>query len=538
MKFLTLLTMLFSKSVSKVDLVNIEIGEIFTGFKTTRYSDQMGSFDVDCTFSSIGTTLLPSENPCKKSSFSRDLNNQTIIVSALQSFGCFEETSYSNLESLGAVAVIVTEPEPPGTAVFRSHWTHKRNKGSIPFLDTGLDFFTTFKKFSSVNFEVQVNGCNDENVFKRCNEVQGVIFSMLTCFLCIYVAIISAQSLINTRIKKNSLPRQYILKVVVGVSVWNAFMAFFNMQIPDAFVWISDGKFKTNVSLLFLAINHCLFIHSILLIAYNWTFLNERCFPFQRRSKLVATLLSGGFFGSLGFKLINASFFISLVIAVPLILQPNFDFTFVSKIFFFVETFLGLYFAISNFQFISNGLNVLQPRSGSEKISVSSFSKLTGLGLEKAMHLSAKESTNSFSTGTFVLMLHLSYWLRVYFALLIISGIFDFVILEKLSAVGRFDDDFVVQSCLFDSLEPGTGFIRFLMLMALVKGIKGPEHIKKTITGSKREIDGRKSPDQSDRRLNNHYVVRDTSFGDIPNSEYTAALLAPTRSARSSLRRL
>eukprot|EP00924_Labyrinthula_sp_SR-Ha-C_P015210 snap_masked-scaffold_9-processed-gene-11.24-mRNA-1 protein AED:1.00 eAED:1.00 QI:0/0/0/0/1/1/2/0/172 len=165
-KSIVLLSILFVSTTAEF-LVNLTIAnEVVGPFRSTRFSENIGRFSEDCDIYAKGTLLLPEENPCSLSSFDRDLLNLVVVTTDLQGYGCFEETSFKTIQTLGAIAVLNSDPRPAGFQMYSSHFGHPRDETNIPTLDTNFEFFTeVFLRVSETdeNFEFIINNCADEN---------------------------------------------------------------------------------------------------------------------------------------------------------------------------------------------------------------------------------------------------------------------------------------------------------------------------------------------------------------------------------------
>eukprot|EP00924_Labyrinthula_sp_SR-Ha-C_P002670 snap_masked-scaffold_13-processed-gene-3.24-mRNA-1 protein AED:1.00 eAED:1.00 QI:0/0/0/0/1/1/2/0/260 len=184
-------------------------------YRTTRFSELIGTFSSDCVISTNATFLGSSEDPCKRSSIITDLTGLVVFAFSLESQSCYPEKAYENLESLGAAAVVNVGRRPAGSNMYASYFGYPIGKGSIPFVDTSYEFFEdVYKeiKDSSENVFVELDGCDDENQIKVCYEVSEVVTQWLFMPITLLNLLTARKYLKKIKNTEGTAPRIFILK--------------------------------------------------------------------------------------------------------------------------------------------------------------------------------------------------------------------------------------------------------------------------------------------------------------------------------------
>eukprot|EP00924_Labyrinthula_sp_SR-Ha-C_P002231 snap_masked-scaffold_19-processed-gene-4.2-mRNA-1 protein AED:1.00 eAED:1.00 QI:0/0/0/0/1/1/2/0/524 len=428
---------------SEVIITFSETGETVGPFPTTRFSELMGNFSSTCQIEAQATLLLQSENPCKTSTFERDLTNLVIVTTDLQSFGCFEEVSYTNLENLGVLAILNSDPRPAGLPMYRSHFGYNKDDNSIPFIDSNFNFFNdvfTRVEESAENFIVKINNCADDNVHEMCYNFAEILFqSILLVFIIgnIYLVISSLNKIAKN---EGTKPRRFILKYFLFILSFLGILALFNLTTFDGFVWITGGKYKSDLAFFLAGVQTNFLFYGTLLCAYYWTFLGNKCFLLSWKASNNILLKC--------FRFLSGDDFFKGIVANCL---------FVGNIIQTIE---------SHFQQASPGRKKIPPK-------FSIFTKLTGYGLVSYIEENNLAADDT-SRRTLLMAAHLSSWLQKYFLLFFLLIIAQFVLVERMMTFGVNEDSIQIRICTFVGFNPLMSSIHLLMVTCLIKGIAGP----------------------------------------------------------------
>eukprot|EP00924_Labyrinthula_sp_SR-Ha-C_P015847 snap_masked-scaffold_4-processed-gene-10.32-mRNA-1 protein AED:1.00 eAED:1.00 QI:0/0/0/0/1/1/2/0/574 len=463
-------------------------GEIFISFtetnqtlgpiNTPRYSERIGVFSSSCNISRSATILSPDENPCDQTTFDRNLLNLVVFTTNLRRYGCFEETSFKNLQILGASAIVNTDNRPGGFSMFTSHIGHRKEDTQIPILDTGLNFLEqVFNKLEvdGDEFTVEINNCDDENPHTVCYRVVEPLSYVLLSVVAFFVALSCRRGLINMKKTQGTKPRRIILSLLMFCCFFLFVLSFFNLFSTEGFVWITGGRYKSNLGIFLIALLFSQLFFSTLLCSIYWMFLTYNCFyrlgerPDSSIMKILTFFFKNNFFECTAFY---AIVFVSLVVFIVvevIILQPAFESGDILRLFIILDFIVMLAFAFANYCFNKNVLKTLKLDDKKNKdsldpnINPSSITRITGLGLCKFI---SRESSDENEThrGMFLLATHLSVILLL-----------NFILRDSLETYGKSENSAQLRLCTFTLVAPLFLFFRLCLLCCLIKGIIGPK---------------------------------------------------------------
>eukprot|EP00924_Labyrinthula_sp_SR-Ha-C_P002207 snap_masked-scaffold_19-processed-gene-3.38-mRNA-1 protein AED:1.00 eAED:1.00 QI:0/0/0/0/1/1/2/0/557 len=474
---------------SEILVTFTEIEQTIGPFPTTRFSELIGDFSGTCQIDAQATLLFPTENPCKTSTFERNLTDLVVITTNLQSFGCFEEESYNNLENLGAVAILNSDPRPAGLSMFRSHIGHNKKDNNIPFIDTNFEFFLgVFLRVAQTqeSISVEINNCADENLHEKCYFIAEYLFHIIT-------------ALKKIVINNGTRPRRFILKYFLATLLFFALISLFNLNTFDGFVWIVGGNYKSNISFFLVGIQATLFFFGTLVSAYYWTFLSNKCFLLSWKSsnnillRVFRTLSGDDFFKGKGFYLILVIALFAFIWCEDFLLRPGNQTQEILEVFKYFDAVIGFFFLIANSLFVGNIIQTIENKFqqtsfeyGKDPPKFSLLTKFTGYGLFSFIEENNLAEDNP-SRKALLMASHLSKWLFAYFAVFAVLVFEQIVVLERMVTFGQFDDSVQLNICSFVALGPFDVGTRMLMVTCLIKGISGPSKKFSTLNKVTRE---------------------------------------------------
>eukprot|EP00924_Labyrinthula_sp_SR-Ha-C_P002206 snap_masked-scaffold_19-processed-gene-3.42-mRNA-1 protein AED:1.00 eAED:1.00 QI:0/0/0/0/1/1/2/0/562 len=517
---------LFTIAVSEVFVTFTEIGQTIGPFPTTRFSELMGDFSATCEIEAQATLLFPTENPCDSSSFERNLTGLIIIPTFLQSFGCFEEEAYTNLEDLGAIAILNSEPRPAGLPMFRSHIGYKKNDSKIPFLDTNLEFFGgVFLRIAQTqeNITLQINNCADDNPHETCYVYIELVFQAGLMVIIFWNVSLVVSSLRKITRNEGTKPRRFILNFFLWTLFLFAVIGFFNLSTVDGFVWISGGKYKSDISFFLAGLQTNLLFFGTLISAYYWAFLGNKCFLLSWKAsnnillKCFRFISGENFFKGAG---------ISFIVAQIFLLRPESLVQEIFNIFFIFDAIIGFFFFTANSLFVGNIIQTIE-----SKIRQSSFgnlttppkfsllTKFTGYGLVAYIEANSLAADNA-SRRTLLMASHLSLWLQRYFILFFIVAFQQYFLVDRMVTFGEFDDSIRLRLCTFVGFARLLIGTRLLMTACLIKGIAGPSKRLSTLN----KETGEENTEANNQTTQSGTRVLSTPF---PQSENKGLTLTP-----------
>eukprot|EP00924_Labyrinthula_sp_SR-Ha-C_P002208 snap_masked-scaffold_19-processed-gene-3.41-mRNA-1 protein AED:1.00 eAED:1.00 QI:0/0/0/0/1/1/2/0/272 len=234
-----------------------DTAETLGPFPTTRFSELMGNFSSSCEINAQASLLLATENPCKSSTFQRNFTDFVVITSDLQDYGCFEEVSYKNLENLGAIAILNSDPRPAGLPMFRSHIGYTKNDNNANlnfFLDVHLRIVQTQE-----NIIVEINNCADENLHEKCYFIAEFLYDGVFLLIVLYNIYLTITSLKKITLTEGTKPRRFILEYFIFSLYKFAIISIFNLTTGDGYVWIVGGNYKSDIYFFLLGFSANLF---------------------------------------------------------------------------------------------------------------------------------------------------------------------------------------------------------------------------------------------------------------------------------------
>eukprot|EP00924_Labyrinthula_sp_SR-Ha-C_P015533 snap_masked-scaffold_4-processed-gene-2.19-mRNA-1 protein AED:1.00 eAED:1.00 QI:0/0/0/0/1/1/4/0/537 len=417
-------------------------------FNTPRFSENIAKFSGECQIEAPGTVLLPTENPCISRTIQRDISGQVILVAFIQEFGCFEETVFQNLEELGAIAVVNTGARPGGISMYTNYIGFRKDDIQIPILDTSFEFLINiFGRLQQTgeNVTIQINSCADENPYEKCYTIYEPLLSLLVIPLALNNLYLSQKGLKSMKITEGTKPRSMFL----------IFLMFFNLPSTDGFVWITGGKYKTNIA--------------FALIGFNTVMSHLKTSKWLIIPRLLFT----------------QNFFRGILIGLEnYLLQPGVILPDVNFMFIVLDSIIGVLFGITNYLFVTNVLKTLELRANmrtdttrKSSVNASWCTKLTGFGLYSIIKTRGF-TEDSASKKTYLLATHLSSWIMYYFGFFILIVIVENVVVDEMITFGRFENAKQLEFCTLSYLTPIFIGLRALMSMCLIKGVIGPKVTK------------------------------------------------------------
>eukprot|EP00924_Labyrinthula_sp_SR-Ha-C_P014998 snap_masked-scaffold_9-processed-gene-4.35-mRNA-1 protein AED:0.73 eAED:1.00 QI:0/-1/0/1/-1/1/1/0/261 len=216
---------------------------------STRFSQYIGGFDSECYLTGYATVFTGNENPCRIDTVEQDLKGKFVLVNKLQLFNCFEESTYSNVEFLGAQGLLNSDPQPPGWQINRANIGKDPEAGKIPFLDLGMDFFLEIyvplvTGQESRDVFINLTGCDDHNPFRRCKRVEANHVTLIG-FISLFAAFLAYDALGSIKKTKSSLPRIFIIKFLAIYCLMRGIWDVFCIASGDTTVWFGNGYFPT-----------------------------------------------------------------------------------------------------------------------------------------------------------------------------------------------------------------------------------------------------------------------------------------------------
>eukprot|EP00924_Labyrinthula_sp_SR-Ha-C_P006822 snap_masked-scaffold_8-processed-gene-1.9-mRNA-1 protein AED:1.00 eAED:1.00 QI:0/0/0/0/1/1/2/0/572 len=244
-------------------------------FLTPRYSNFIGDFDEECAIAAPMVKLGPEENMCDLDTIETNLTGQ---------FGCYEEIVYENAIELGAVAVIDSVGVPPGSYESIHNAGQSFQKGDIPFLQVGTEFFATFGiEGLSPAFDflsgtpIVIQGCGDTNLFNRCYDVYQTVYICFS-FAALFGVFLAYKSAKKVTLTYSSRPRVVLIAYEALFLLFTAVVLFFGLELRQSKNLlrgdIISAKTKDVLGIVQLIGN----IHGSLLNAIYWNALRKGCF--------------------------------------------------------------------------------------------------------------------------------------------------------------------------------------------------------------------------------------------------------------------
>eukprot|EP00924_Labyrinthula_sp_SR-Ha-C_P002973 snap_masked-scaffold_13-processed-gene-11.39-mRNA-1 protein AED:1.00 eAED:1.00 QI:0/-1/0/0/-1/1/1/0/503 len=473
---------IFLSSVQAGITITLPEGNTVLGpYRTTRFSHLIGSFSAKCLLSSNATVLLSSEDPCEKNSIAPEVAGMVVFVYSIESKNCYPEESYLNLESLGAIAVVNVAKRPAGSNMYISHFGYPIGKGSIPFLDTSLEFFEDvyeeIKNFDEA-VAVEVDECEDKNQFKFCYEVSDVLTSWCLIVFTGLNIYTSRNALKRIKISKETAPRIFILKFFFYQNIYLSASFFFNLTAYDTYFWLTDGKYKTNLGFLFLGVEASLFFFGTLLCGYYWFFCARKCFSNKNLFNigcldLFFRFCDDDFFKGSAYYFCYVYSALGFAVIQYYLQRPVGYFEVIPILLMSTDTLVYLIFLFSNTVFLSNVVKVLKQTGikDSSMTQISLCTRLTGMGL--GAYLDKQNfGTEHFSFKTCRLVVHLNKWLFRFmgiYCIILACGVFK----DKFYFYGDEEDSIALKYCLMSVFKLGIYIPRLLMEFCLIKGVSG-----------------------------------------------------------------
>eukprot|EP00924_Labyrinthula_sp_SR-Ha-C_P002974 snap_masked-scaffold_13-processed-gene-11.37-mRNA-1 protein AED:1.00 eAED:1.00 QI:0/0/0/0/1/1/4/0/474 len=426
-------------------------------YRTTRFSELIGTFPSTCSISSRGIAIPKKEDPCKRNLIETDVTGLVVFAFFLETRSCYPEQAYENLEQLGAVAVVNVGKRPAGSNMYISHFGYPIGKGSIPFLDTSLEFFENVyleMLDTAEDFDVEINGCDDENQFQFCFEVTDLISIWSLIPFAVFNIVASRKSLQELLLTKGTAPRIFILQFFQFMNYSVLIFSFANLTAFDTYFWITDGKFA------------------------GFSFFLWNYFMLLLLPTSVSPNIKSSTYGIYGLCFIFAMM-ISLealgITSVMYFLQkPGSGYFLMPILFMITDGLISIIFLFANTVFLFNVVNVLEEgvelRSPNSRISC--FTKFTGFGLDTYLDKNSIQM-EGVSFGTFHLVAHLSKWLFRFTGIFIVIIIYSATVIDHLLFYGDYEDTESVKYCLLSLTISGVLIPKLLMVYCLIRGVSG-----------------------------------------------------------------
>eukprot|EP00924_Labyrinthula_sp_SR-Ha-C_P002879 snap_masked-scaffold_13-processed-gene-9.46-mRNA-1 protein AED:1.00 eAED:1.00 QI:0/0/0/0/1/1/2/0/494 len=447
-------------------------------YRTTRFSELIGTFSSECVLSTSAIILGRNEDPCKRSSIKTDLTGLIVFTDSIETLHCYPERSYKNLEHLGAVAVVNTGKRPAGSNMYVNHFGYPIGDGTVPFLDTSLEFredvYQEMKDSDEAFVIVEIDGCDDENEFKFCYEVidMGVSWCIIpVTLLNIYTA---RNSLRKTKITRGTAPRIFLLKFYFYQNIFMALSFLLNVSPFNTYFWLTEGRYKLNLSFLFQGIEAALFFFGTLLCAYYWFYSAKICFA-NTNFYDFGYLRGSAYYFCYGYTII------SFLVTQYFLQRPGAFFAVIPISFLLTDIVVCLVFCFSNKVFLSKVIEAFQDTTPKEslKTELSRCTRLTGFGFET--YLEQQDiHTDLFSFKTWRLVAHLSKWLFRYVCIYPVIPVFSGLLRNHMYFYDKEEDSIPVEFCLMSVYQFGIYIPRLLMVYCLINAVSGIQQKKPT----------------------------------------------------------
>eukprot|EP00924_Labyrinthula_sp_SR-Ha-C_P015206 snap_masked-scaffold_9-processed-gene-11.25-mRNA-1 protein AED:1.00 eAED:1.00 QI:0/0/0/0/1/1/3/0/342 len=292
-----------------------------------------------------------------------------------------------------------------------------------------------------------------------------------------------------------------------------------NFFSVGGFVWLTGGRFKSNITFIVLATNASLLF-----------FATMRRSEYSRMYAFLEFITAENFFNGLGFYLCYVGFLVVYITALSLLLQPEAQIADVSVSLLFCDIMFGIFFGITNYFFVDRIVAAvrgqLEHRSSEDnnELHISFCTKLTGFGLYSLLEKHSLTSDSSTKT-TFFLAVHLSKWMMRYFSIFIVLILI--VANRDLTALllpfGHFEDALQVEFCTFTVIQPIVLTLRLFMGTCLLKGVAGPSWKKTQKTDQNTLASTRRRTDASRENLH-ELTTMSISKTPVPFLNYTQEL--------------
>eukprot|EP00924_Labyrinthula_sp_SR-Ha-C_P012890 snap_masked-scaffold_12-processed-gene-2.9-mRNA-1 protein AED:1.00 eAED:1.00 QI:0/0/0/0/1/1/2/0/622 len=457
-------------------------------FFTPRYSNFIGGFDEECSITAPMVKLAPGENLCDLDTIQTNITGQVLVTLVILSFGCYEEVAYENAIKLGAVAVLDAVAIPPGSYESIHNAGQEFQKGDIPFLQVGTEFFVTFgfegisPAFDLLNgTPINIEGCGDTILFSKCFEAYKITYIPFS-IIALFGAILAYRVAKRVKGSASSRPRIALIAYEALFLVFTAVVLFFGLELRQSKNLLSgniiSARAKDVLGLLQIIGN----VHGSLLNAIYWNALRKGCF--LKDSQSAAYWRKEFFFSPWQFISIasTATLAVGLIRANDKFHTGEIEqFKSLLKFGVSVDVICGIVLFLSMLHFILTLRKVL-PKSKTESgllreetcMEKLLFLWTTLKAIVKGRNLSlglTRPGTNNVSEvhGKLInLSLHLSKWLMLYYL--------PFGLLQNDPDMCRSFSFFVSYICL-----------KILTSYCKIIGLGGPKKVKDTGTGSFRK---------------------------------------------------
>eukprot|EP00924_Labyrinthula_sp_SR-Ha-C_P012891 snap_masked-scaffold_12-processed-gene-2.8-mRNA-1 protein AED:1.00 eAED:1.00 QI:0/0/0/0/1/1/2/0/611 len=472
-RYTLLILAFFAVSVHSVAQVPLITGNLT--FITTRYSNFIGGFDEECSIIAPMVKLAPGENLCDLDTIQTNITGQVLITFIILNFGCFEEVAYENAIKLGAIALIDAVGIPPGSYESIHNAGQSFQKGDIPFLQVGTEFFGTFgieglsPAFNFLNgTPIVIQGCGDTNLFTA-KKVKG---------------------------SASSRPRIALIAYEALFLLFTAVVLFFGIELRQCKNLLDGSVISSRAKDVLGVLQIIGNVHGSLLNAIYWKALRKGCFLKDSKS---AIYWRKEFFLS-PLQIVSAASTLSLVIGLINAID-NFhagkveQFKRVLRFAVSLDIICGIVLFISVLQFILTLRKVLpNPNQQSKFVEEAGFignvkfvletMKEVMKGKNFALRLTRQQTNNIATVNSKLinLSLHLSKWLTLYVIIMVLSSYcLFFGFLDNLP-FGLFQND--PEMCKSISFLVAYVCIRIFTSYCKIIGLGGPSRIRNMETES------------------------------------------------------